>query len=99
MTFPVYGRSSSVVEETKVTSKSSSHLRLFHSSCEVAQGKTRVGLILACTTKETPEPVHLVTATGHVGAPPPCLCMVDSPWRVEGGGQWSQPVLAADWSG
>ena len=39
------------------------------------------------------------TATDHVGAPPPFPCTADPPWRVEVGGQWSQPILAADWPG
>ena len=34
----------------------------------------------------------------HIRAPP-CSCIADSPWRAEVGGQWSQPILAADWPG
>ena len=37
------------------------------------------------------------TATDHVRAPPPCPHTADPPWKVEVGGQWSQPVLAHDW--
>ena len=33
----------------------------------------------------------------HIGAPPPCPCTADPPWRAEVGGQWSQPILAAEW--
>ena len=37
------------------------------------------------------------TAMDHIGAPPPFPCTADPPQRAEIGGQWSQPVLAADW--
>ena len=30
-------------------------------------------------------------------APPPRPCTADLPQTMEVGGQWSQPVLAADW--
>ena len=36
------------------------------------------------------------TATDHVRAPQPCPCTAHPRQRVEVGGQWSQPVLAAD---
>ena len=39
------------------------------------------------------------TVTDHVGAPSSCPHTADPPRRTEIGGQWSQPVLAADWPG
>ena len=39
------------------------------------------------------------TATDHVGAPPPRPGTADPPQMVEVGGQWPQPVLAADGPG
>ncbi|XP_053518864.1 RAD51-associated protein 1 isoform X5 [Artibeus jamaicensis] len=38
------------------------------------------------------------TATDHIGVPPPCPCTADPPWKAVSG-EWSQPVLAADWFG
>ncbi|KAF6094687.1 hypothetical protein HJG60_011797 [Phyllostomus discolor] len=58
----------------------------------------RLGLTLACTNWETPEPacipsVHTQwTATGHVGALPPCPCKADLPRRVELDGGHSQAL-------
>ena len=34
-----------------------------------------------------------------VRAPQTCPCTAGTPQRAEGSGQWSQPVLAADWPG
>ena len=39
------------------------------------------------------------TATGHIRAPLLLSCRADPPRKAEVGGQWSQPVLAADWPG
>ena len=46
-----------------------------------------------------PRPAYQWTATDRIVAPPPCSCTADPPLRVEVGGQWSQPILAADWPG
>ena len=74
------------------------------SDCFIAQAgwpqaKHRLGLNLACTTWETPGPATQWTATDHIGAAALCPCTADPPWRAEAGGQWSQPILAADWPG
>ena len=52
---------------------------------------------MACTTWETPVAVNPMDIYNQVGATPPCPCTDDPPQRAEVGGQWSQPVLAADW--
>ena len=74
------------------------------SDCFIAQAgqqqaKHRWGPNLACTTRETSEPGHPVDSYRPCGAPPPCPCTADPPWRAEVGGQGAQPVLAADWPG
>ena len=81
-------------------STSSSHLSLLYSSGRVPCAKHRRGLTLACTTQETPGPMHPVYNYGphhHIEVPPPCPCTADPLRRAEISGQWSEPVLAADW--
>ena len=80
------------------TSTSSSQLKLLCSSGRVALGKTQEGAWPVPPGK----PQSLCTqrtAIDYVGALPPCPCTADAPQRVEDGGQWSQPVLEADWPG
>ena len=74
-------------------------IRLLCNSCCVAPGGTQVVANLTCTTQETPEPAHPVDSYRNIRAPPPCPGIADPPQRVEVGGQWSQPVLIADWPG
>ena len=75
------------------------------SDCFIAQagwalGKTPVRAHLGLCHPGDPQGQHTQwTATDHVGAPPPCPCTADPLWRVEVGGKWSQPILAADWPG
>ena len=54
---------------------------------------------LAYTASETPGPAHPVNSYRPRGRTTPSPCTVDPLRRVEVGGQWSQPVLAADWPG
>ena len=59
-----------------------------------------MGLTLACATLETSEPAHPVGNLQTMSEyHPPAPAQADPAWRVEVGGQWSQPVLAADWPG
>ena len=80
-------------------STSSSHLRLLCNSDRMPWPKHRLGLTLAAPPRK-PQGQHTQwTATDHIGEPAACPCTVDPPERVEVGGQWSQPVLTADWPG
>ena len=77
-------------------SKGRSHLRLLYTSCRVTPGKTQVGTDLACTTQETPEPVHPVD-TYRPGQSTTTLPLHNWSFvEAEAGGQWTQPALAAD---
>ena len=64
----------------------------------MALGRTQVGAYFGLY-QATPQLENPVDRTDPVGAPPPFSCTANPPWRVEVGGQWSQPVLAADWPG
>ena len=77
-----------------------SDLLLLYNSRRVAPGKTQVGGDLGMHPPR--KPLGLCTqwtATDHIKAPPPCPCTSNPPQRAEIGGQWSQPVPAADWHG
>ena len=63
----------------------------------MAQGKTQVGDGLGLYHPKPKGQCTQWTATDHIGAPPPCPLTADPPQMAEVGGQWSQPVLAADW--
>ena len=54
---------------------------------------------MACTTCETLGPAQPVDSYRYVRASPPCPYIADNPQRVEVGGKWSEPILAADWLG
>ena len=74
------------------------------SDCFIAQagwprGKHRWGLASACTTPETPELAYPVDRSRPCQSVATLSLHSDPPQRVEVGGQWSQPVLAADCPG
>ena len=75
-------------------STSSCHLILLYSSGRVSWEKHGWGLNLhhLGNTRAYALSGQLQTT----GAPPPFSCTADLPLRVEVGGRWSQPILAAD---
>ena len=63
----------------------------------MTQGKTQVGDELGLYHLGNPRAHTQSTATDHIRVPP--AWPMDPPWKAEIDGQWSQPVLAADWPG
>ena len=59
--------------------------------------KHRWGLTLASTTWKTPGPVNPVDSHRSHWSTSTLPLQADPPQPLEVGGQWSQPVLEADW--
>ena len=60
-----------------------------------APGKTQIGGDLGLHHPGNPRGQHIQwTNTDYTGAPPPCLCTADCPWRAEVGGNLPTAIKA-----